>query len=348
MNQFDQLNIPPLNKKIGTEVRAYIDSLTKPIGSLGRLESLAINLAEMTGDKFPVTSPPAALLFAADHGVTDEGVSAYPQEVTAQMVLNFLSGGAAMNVFSEQIGAQFAIVDIGVAETITHENLISRKIRRGTRNFASEDAMTESEVHEALTVGKEEAATLINNGAQCLIVGEMGIGNTTSASALLRVMTEKNLAELIGPGAGLTSDQMTGKQSVIERAIAARQPNENNPIDLLKKLGGFEIAAMAGAMLEAARNRIPIIIDGFICTTSALIATAIDTRASDYMLAGHHSAEPGHKLALEQLGKTPILDLNMRLGEGTGAALAYPLIEAATKMLSNMATFTDAGVSEKE
>lgn len=343
-----QREIPQLHKEIGKEAKAHIDLLTKPIGSLGRLERVAVKLAEMTGQKFPVVSPPAALLFASDHGVTDEGVSAYPKEVTAQMVLNFLSGGAAMNVFSHQIGAQFAIVDVGVAETVRHENLISRKIRRGTRNFVIEDAMTDEEAYEALTVGKEEATTLINNGAKCLIVGEMGIGNTTSASALLAVITEKNLAELTGPGTGLTTEQMKVKQSVIERAIAARKPDKNDPIDLVKKIGGFEIVAMAGAMLEAARNRIPIIVDGFICTVSAIIATKIDTRASDYMLAGHQSAEPGHKAALEKLGKTPLLDLDMRLGEGTGAALAFPIVQAAIKMLSEMATFSEAGVSEKE
>ncbi|MFA8438063.1 nicotinate-nucleotide--dimethylbenzimidazole phosphoribosyltransferase [Pueribacillus sp. YX66] len=344
----NQVEIPLLDKDIGKEAKAHIDSLTKPIGSLGRLESLAVELAEMTGQKFPVVSPPAALLFASDHGVTDEGVSAYPKEVTAQMVLNFLSGGAAMNVFSRQIGAQFSIVDVGVAETVTHENLVSRKIRRGTRNFVIEDAMTEAETYEALNIGSEEAQTLIKKGAKCLIVGEMGIGNTTSSSALLAVITEKNLAELIGPGTGLTTEQMKVKKSVIERAIEERKPNKNDPIDLLKKLGGYEIAAMAGAMLAAARNRIPIIVDGFICTVSAIIATAINECASDYMLAGHYSAEPGHQAALEKLGKTPLLNLHMRLGEGTGAALAFPIVEAATKMLSDMATFSEAGVSEKE
>lgn len=340
--------IPALNEEMGEKVEAYIDTLTKPIGSLGRLETIAVQLAEMTGEPFPVVSPPGALLFASDHGVTEEGVSAYPKEVTAQMVYNFLSGGAAMNVFSRYIGAQFAIVDIGVAETLSHEQLISRKIRRGTRNFCVEDAMTEEEAIQAITIGQEEARQLINNGVKCLIVGEMGIGNTTSASALLAAMTNQNVGELIGPGTGLKKEQMKIKQEVIERALAERKPDKNDPIDMIKKLGGYEIATMSGAMLEAAKNRVPIIVDGFICTVSALLATAIDKRASDYMLVGHQSTEPGHKAALEQLGKMPILDLQMRLGEGTGAALAFPIVEAATKMLSEMATFSEAGVSDKQ
>lgn len=340
--------IPELNKKMGEKVKAYIDTLTKPIGSLGRLEEIAVQLAEMTGEAFPVVSPPAALLFASDHGVTEEGVSAYPKEVTAQMVYNFLSGGAAMNVFSRHIGAQFAIVDVGVAETISHEQLISRKIRPGTRNFCVENAMTEDEAIQAIMIGQQETAKFIQNGAKCLIVGEMGIGNTTSASALLAAMTEKDVAELIGPGTGLNEKQMKVKKEAIERALAERKPDKHNPIDMIKKLGGYEIAAMSGAMLEAAKNRVPIIVDGFICTVSALIATKIDRRASDYMFVGHRSKEPGHQTAFEQLGKYPILDLEMRLGEGTGAALAFPIIEAATKMLSEMATFSEAGISKKQ
>lgn len=341
------VGIPLLDKKIGKEVSAYIDTLTKPIGSLGRLEQLAVELAEMTGNRFPVVTPPGVLVFAADHGVTEEGVSAYPKEVTAQMVYNFLSGGAAMNVFSRQIKALFEIIDIGVAEPVEGEGLINRKVRAGTRNFCQKDAMTEDEAAQALHVGKEEAAKIIEKGAKCLIVGEMGIGNTTSASALLAVMTGKNVKDLIGPGTGLMPEQISNKQNVIERAIKARKPNRNDPLDLLKKLGGLEIAAMSGAMLEAAGNRIPIIVDGFICTVAALIANQLDSRASDYMIAGHHSTEPGHKTALEELGKQPLLNLEMRLGEGTGAALAFPIVKAATNMLCEMATFSEAGVSEK-
>ncbi len=347
-SQIKSIHIPSLNVEIGREVAAYLDTLTKPLGSLGRLEKLAVKLAEMTGQNFPVITPPAAIVFAADHGVTDEGVSAYPKEVTAQMVLNFLAGGAAMNIFCRQIGAHFTIVDIGVAEDIEHEKLTSKKVRYGTKNFLKEAAMTEDEVDEALTIGREEAAKMFEKGAKTLIVGEMGIGNTTAASALLAVMTDKPINKLIGPGTGLTKDGMNHKQQVIERAINARQPNRHDPIDILRKLGGLEIAAMTGAMLEAATSRIPIIVDGFICTVAACMAVAINNRSSDYMLAGHHSTEPGHKEALEKLGKQPLLDLNMRLGEGTGAALAFPIVETATHMLRDMATFSEAGVSEKD
>ena len=339
--------IPRLAKDIGEQVSRYLDTLTKPQGSLGRLEKLAIDLAEMTGDPFPSVTPPGVLVFAADHGVTEEGVSAYPKEVTAQMVLNFLEGGAAINVLSRQIAAKFAIVDVGVAMEVDGNGLIKRKVRAGTANFCKEDAMAEEEVLQALKVGEEEASQLIDQGVKCLMVGEMGIGNTTSASALLSVLSGRNLNELVGPGTGITPERMEHKRQVIERAVAERNPNRHDPIDVLSKLGGLEIAAMAGAMLESARKRIPIILDGFICTVAALIAREIDARVSEYVIAGHRSAEPGHLAALEQLGKQPILDMEMRLGEGSGAVLAFPVVEAATRIVREMATFSQAGVSEK-
>lgn len=341
------VTIPVLNKELGKEVAAYIDTLTKPIGSLGRLEQIAIQLAEITGEKFPVVTPPAAIVFAADHGVTDEGVSAYPKEVTAQMVYNFLSNGAAMNVFCEQIDALFAIVDVGVAETIEHENLISRKIRRGTRSFYREDAMTEEEVLQALTVGREEARSMIARGAKALIVGEMGIGNTSAASALIAVVTGESIEKIIGPGTGLTEEGMIHKARIIKESIERRKPDRKDPIDMMKKLGGLEITAMTGAMLEAAENKIPIIVDGLICTSAALMAREINERVVDYMFVGHRSLEPGHKAAYEALDKEPLLDLQMRLGEGTGAAVAFPIIISATNMLRKMATFEDAGISSK-
>jgi|SRR5690625_387341 len=340
--------IPPLDKTIGKEVSDYLDTLTKPKGSLGRLEELAIELAEMTGQRFPVITPPGAIIFAADHGITTEGISAFPKEVTTQMTLNFLEGGAAMNVFCRQINAKMAIVDVGVTDDISHDQLISRKIRRGTHNFLHEDAMTEAEVHECLSIGCEEADQMIASGAKTLIIGEVGIGNTTSASALLASMLGIPVQEITGPGTGLNPERVVHKQQIIEQAIGARQPNRDDAIDILKKVGGFEITAMVGAMLTAAKKRIPIIVDGFICTVAALLATKISSGTSDYMIAGHHSKEPGHQKALEQLGKKPILDMQMRLGEGTGAAVAFPVIEAATKVLNEMATFSEAGVSEKD
>lgn len=346
-NGLIHLSIPPLNKKIGKEVAAYLDTLTKPIGSLGKLEGLAIDLAKMTGVHHPFVDPPAAIVFAADHGVTEEGISAFPQEVTAQMVLNFLEGGAAMNVFCRQIGADISIVDIGIAANVTHPQLIPRKINRGTKNFRKENAMTEDQVYEALTIGMEEAENVIKSGAKSLIVGEVGIGNTTSASAVLTAITGLSAQELTGAGTGLSEEKRIDKQRVIEQSINRRQPNVYDIIDIIKKLGGFEIIAMAGAMLEAAKHRIPIILDGFICTVAAIIATKMNTLAAEYMIAGHCSEEPGHLQALRWLEKDPLLHLNMRLGEGTGAAVAFPIIKSATHMLNDMATFSSAGVSEK-
>lgn len=341
-------SIPSLDKNIGEEVSAYLDTLTKPMGSLGKLEDLAVKIAEMTGQKFPDIKPPAAIVFAADHGITAEGVSAFPKEVTAQMVTNFLEGGAAMNVFCRQINAEISVVDVGVAEDITHDKLISRKICHGTNNFLKQDAMSEAEVEKALMIGSEEAGKVIANGAKALIVGEVGIGNTTSASALLAAILDVPVEELTGPGTGLNAEKIIHKQQIIKQAIEKRQPDSSDPINLLKKLGGLEITAMVGAILEAATNRIPIIVDGFICTVAAILAKQINEKASDYMIAGHHSQEPGHLKALKQLGKEPILDLNMRLGEGTGSAVAFPVVEAAINILNEMATFSDAGVSEKD
>lgn len=341
-------NIPPLSKEMGEKVARYLDTLTKPQGSLGRLEQLAVELAEMTASPFPVVTPPAVIVFAADHGVTAEGVSAYPQEVTAQMVKNFLAGGAAINVFSKQIGAIFEIVDVGIANDVNDIRLTKRKIRAGTANFCREDAMSREEAEEAITIGKEETAKMIVNGGNCLIIGEMGIGNTTAASALLSVLTGRNVAELVGPGTGITAEQIRHKQHVIAKAVSDRNPDKDDPLDLLAKLGGLEIAAMTGAMLEAAKNRTPIIVDGFICTVAALLACEIDVRVSGYMIAGHRSAEPGHMAALEWLGKQPLLELNMRLGEGTGAAVAFPIVESAANMLSEMATFSQAGISRDD
>lgn len=340
--------IQPVDKEKGKEVAQYIDTLTKPIGSLGRLEELAIQLGEITGEAFPTVTPPAVITFAADHGIVKEGVSAYPQEVTAQMVLNFLHGGAGINVFSRQIGAKFEIVDVGVASDMEHPGLTSKKVRYGTGNFLVEDAMTRDEVEQALAVGYERAQKMFDEGAKCLIVGEMGIGNTTPSSAITAVLSGKDITELVGSGTGIDSEQIKHKQAVINRSIEARQADPNDPIDLLAKLGGLEIAAMTGAMLAAAANRVPILLDGFICTVSGLLAAGINENVRDYMIVGHRSVEIGHDVAINLLGKKPLLDLGFRLGEGTGAAVAFPILQSATLMLKEMATFASAGVSGKE
>ncbi|MEH7081924.1 nicotinate-nucleotide--dimethylbenzimidazole phosphoribosyltransferase [Neobacillus drentensis] len=336
--------IPPLDAEMGQKVREYIDILTKPPGSLGRLEELAIQLAEMTSEAFPVVSPPGVIVFAADHGVSEEGVSAYPQEVTAQMVMNFLNSGAAINVFSRQIGAMFEVVDIGVAADIEADGVVQRKIRYGTRNFCKHNAMTREEVEKAITVGYERAEHMIKHGCKCLILGEMGIGNTTPSSAILAVLSGQDIRTLVGRGTGIAPEKISHKQDVISRALMERNPDRNDPIDILMKIGGLEIAGMTGAMLAAAANRIPILVDGFICTVSALLAKEMCETASDYMIAGHQSVEPGHEIALQLLRKKPLVDLDLRLGEGSGAAIAFPILQAATLMLKEMATFASAGI----
>ncbi|MCM3728479.1 nicotinate-nucleotide--dimethylbenzimidazole phosphoribosyltransferase [Neobacillus cucumis] len=339
--------IQPLDREMGQQVRKYIDTLTKPPGSLGRLEELAIQLAEMTSDSFPVVSPPGVIVFAADHGVVEEGVSAFPQEVTVQMVMNFLNSGAAINVFSRQIGAKFEVVDIGVAADIEADGFVNRKIRYGTNNICQQDAMTIEEAEQAIAVGYERAEQMIQQGIKCLIVGEMGIGNTTPSSAIAAVLSGQDISALVGRGTGIATEKIRHKQEVITRALKDRNPDRKDPIDILAKLGGLEIAGMTGAMLSAARNRIPILVDGFICTIAALLAREICETAADYMIVGHRSVEPGHEFALQLLGKKPLLDLDLRLGEGSGAAVAFPILQSATLMLKEMATFASAGISNE-
>lgn len=340
-------NISPLKHEIAEATKSYIDTLTKPIGSLGKLEELAIQLAKVTGCEKPVVTPPGVIIFAADHGVVEEGVSAYPKEVTQQMVLNFVNGGAAINVFSRQIGATFSIVDIGVDSDVPDPNVRQRKIRNGTRNFLHQRAMSVEEAKQAVEIGKEEGKRLIEKGIKCLIVGEMGIGNTTSSSALLCAMTGEAIEAIVGYGTGISNEQKKVKEHVIARAIDVHQPDPKDGFDLLSKLGGFEIAGMVGAMFAAAENKIPILIDGFISTVAACVAKLIDPAVSDYIFATHRSLEPGHEAALRFLEKDPLLQLNLRLGEGSGAAVAFPLFLSATLMIQEMATFTEAGVSSK-
>ncbi|PFH88617.1 nicotinate-nucleotide--dimethylbenzimidazole phosphoribosyltransferase [Bacillus sp. AFS088145] len=339
--------IQPLDREMGQQVREYIDTLTKPPGSLGKLEELAIHLSEMTSESFPVVSPPGVIVFAADHGVVEEGVSAFPQEVTVQMVINFLNSGGAINVFSRQIGAMFEVVDIGVAADIEADGFVNRKIRYGTNNFCQQDAITRAEAEQAIAVGYERAEQMIKQGIKCLIVGEMGIGNTTSSSAIAAVLSGQDIDVLVGRGTGIAQEKIRHKQDVITRAIKERNPDRNDPIDILAKIGGLEIAGMTGAMLSAAQNRIPILVDGFICTIAALLAREICVTAAEYMIVGHRSVEPGHEIALQLLGKKPLLDLDLRLGEGSGAAVAFPILQSATLMLKEMATFTSAGISNE-
>jgi nicotinate-nucleotide--dimethylbenzimidazole phosphoribosyltransferase len=341
-------SIPPFCHEMVEEARAYLDQLTKPPGSLGRLEEVAVELAGMTGELHPRVTPPGVLVFAADHGIVEEGVSAYPAEVTAQMVYNFANGGAAINVFSRRIDALLEIVDVGVAVPIEDERVIVKKVRYGTGNFAKTEAMTPEEAEQALHVGYERAARIIGQGARTFIAGEMGIGNTTAASALLATLTDEPLEHIVGKGTGIAAERLVHKQEVIRQALALHRPDPAKPIEWLAKIGGLEIAAMAGAMLAAAERRTPILLDGFICTVAALVARQFAPNVTDYMIAGHRSEEPGHRIALGLLGKEPLIDLRMRLGEGSGAAVAFPLLASAAAMVSEMATFSSAGISTAE
>ncbi|MGM0542555.1 MAG: nicotinate-nucleotide--dimethylbenzimidazole phosphoribosyltransferase [Pseudomonadota bacterium] len=339
--------ITPVDARAGERTRAYLDTLTKPPGSLGQLEALAIQLGAITGTATPSVSSPSVVVFAADHGVAEEGVSAFPQAVTAQMVANFANGGAAINVFACQIGARVEVVDVGVAAPLDLPGVIDARVRAGTANFTKADAMTRDETLAAMGAGVAAVERARHAGARTIIVGEMGIANTTASSAMLAVFCAVPIAQVVGTGTGITSEQQAHKVAVIEQAIDARRPDPEDPLAVLGKLGGLEIAAITGAYLAAAENRLPAIVDGFIATVAALTACRLCPAVRGYLVFGHQSEEPGHLTALEALDAKPLLNLGMRLGEGSGAVLAYPLLQAATAMLNEMATFADAGISDK-
>ncbi|MED4782192.1 nicotinate-nucleotide--dimethylbenzimidazole phosphoribosyltransferase [Brevibacillus choshinensis] len=339
--------IEPLHQEAAEQTRQHVDQLTKPLGSLGRLETLAVELAAMTGEAFPVVSPPGIIVFAADHGVATEGVSAYPQEVTAQMLLNLTHGGAGINVFARQIGALQKFVDVGVAVEVDAPGVCKKRIRAASGNILREAAMSREEAKRSIHIGVESAQEIVADGAKVLIVGEVGIGNTTASSAILSALTEADPDEIVGRGTGLTDEGWQRKKAVVREALALHRPDAADPIDVLAKVGGMEIGAMAGAILGAASRRVPVLLDGFIATVAALLAVRLQPTVADYLIAGHRSQEPGHAFVLKTLGKEPLLDLNLRLGEGSGAALAFPIIEASTRMVREMATFASAGVSDR-
>ncbi|MFQ3788405.1 nicotinate-nucleotide--dimethylbenzimidazole phosphoribosyltransferase [Halomonas sp. A29] len=337
--------IVPVDDALAPAVQTRLDNLTKPPGSLGRLELLVIQLACLSGSAAPAVRPPGVIVFAADHGVAEEGVSAFPQEVTAQMVANFAAGGAAINVFARQIGARLEVVDVGVKGVAEGEGVVIDKIRPGTANFAREDAMSRAEAERAIEVGIRAATRSHHAGCRCLIVGEMGIANTTASSAVLAALSGLPASRLVGLGTGIEPARLAHKAAVIEGALAARDADPSQPLEVLAKLGGLEIAAMAGAYLGAAVRRMPILVDGFIATVAALVACRLAPALRGYLIFAHRSCEPGHDVALELLEAEPLLDLQLRLGEGTGAALVFPLLEAACRMLAEMATFDSAGVA---
>jgi len=341
--------IKPVDERAMAEARARQNQLTKPRGSLGRLEELSVQLAGIQGKAMPQIKNKAVIVMAGDHGVVAEKVGNWPQEVTAQMVYNFLSGGAGINVIARQVGARVVVVDMGVAtELKPSPELLSRKLAPGTQNMARGPAMTEEQAVRSIETGIDIVATEVAKGLDIVGTGDMGIGNTTPSAAICSVVTGRPVAEVTGRGTGLTDEQLAHKVKVVEQAIRLNCPDPKQPLDVLTKVGGFEIGGLAGVMLGAAAHRIPVVIDGFISGAAALMATALVPHLKDYLLAAHLSAEVGHRAMLDYMGLKPLLNLEMRLGEGTGAALGIFLAETSARVLAEMSTFAEAGVSDKE
>jgi nicotinate-nucleotide--dimethylbenzimidazole phosphoribosyltransferase len=330
------------------QAQARQNTLTKPQGSLGRLEELSIQVAGITGQARPRIKDKVIVTMAGDHGVGAEGVSAYPPEVTVQMVYNFLRGGAGINVLARHVGARVVVVDMGVAgELELHPNLVNRKVAFGTRNMAQGPTMSRDQAIQAIEAGIGVVEQELAKGMDIVGVGDMGIGNTTPSSAITAVITGAPVEEVTGRGTGIDDEQLQHKIEVIERALELNQPDPDDPLDVLAKMGGFEIGGIAGVILGAAAHHIPIVLDGFISGAGALIAAGLAPQVKDYMIAAHQSVEIGHRLILDRLGLNPLFDLGLRLGEGTGAALGISIVEAGVKILDEMATFGEAGVSEK-
>ena len=341
--------IKPLDAAAMASAASRQDTLTKPPGSLGRLEKLSVQLAGIQRRALPAINQKAIITMAGDHGVVAEKIGNWPQDVTAQMVANFLRGGAGINVLAQQVDARIVVVDMGVATELKSDpRLISKKIGSGTNNIARGPAMTIAQAEKSIDAGIEIVSTEAAKGLDIIGIGDMGIGNTAASSAICAVITGKPVAEVTGRGTGLTDEQLAHKVAVLERALEVNHPDPSHPLDVLAKIGGFEIGGLAGVILAGAAQGIPVVIDGFITGAAALIAVSLSPAAKDYFIAAHNSAEPGHRTMLQHLGLVPLLDLGMRLGEGTGAALGICLAEAAVKLLSQMATFDEAGVSDKD
>jgi nicotinate-nucleotide--dimethylbenzimidazole phosphoribosyltransferase len=340
--------IPPVNEAIRVQALKRLDILTKPQGALGQLETLAAQLCAIQGTLDIKIVRPVGLVFAADHGVADRGVSAYPREVTAQMVANFLRGGAAISVLAKLHGVDLWIIDAGVdGECAAHSQLIEAKIRRGTRDFVEEPAMTGEECTKALALGQAALVRAQPPGSNTVILGEMGIGNTAAAAMLMHGLTQKPLIDCVGRGTGLDDSGLARKRALLTQALNRRAP-PSDPLDLLAEFGGYEIAMLAGAALAAAARRMLILVDGFTVTVAVAVAARMDPKVLNYCVFAHRSAEHAHCALLDHLRVRPMLDLGMRLGEGSGAAIALPLVRAAVALFTQMATFEGAGVSDKD
>lgn len=339
--------IKPIDESFYEKAQKRLDNLTKPQGSLGRLEEFARRVVAITENLNPVINKKVIFTFAGDHDVVEEGVSAFPKEVTPQMVLNFLRGGAGINVLARHSGCEVKVVDIGVDYDFgSVDGLIQKKVVRGVKNIRRIPAMTRQEAEKCIEVGIDLADEYAKKRYHIFGTGEMGIANTTPSSAIIAVFSGRPVEDVTGRGTGIGDAAFQNKVMVIEDAILTNKPNPKDPIDVLAKVGGAEIAGICGLILGAAKNRIPVVIDGFISTAGALIAYELEHKVKDYMFAAHNSVEKGHRVMLERMGLRPFVDLDLRLGEGTGAALAISLIEAGVKIYKEMATFNDAGVSE--
>lgn len=341
--------IKPLDANAMRAAKERQDFLTKPRESLGILEELSIKVAGIQGSARPKIKNKVIITMAGDHGVTEEGVSAYPSEVTPQMVYNFLRGGAGINVLARHIGARVVVVDMGVAADLNlkdSDGFLKKKIAHGTKNFAKQPAMTREQAMRSIEAGIEVAEEQMKKGTDILGTGDMGIGNTTPSSAIVAAITGEAARKVTGRGTGVNDDTFEKKVMVIERALKLNKPNPKDAIDVLAKVGGFEIGGLAGVIIAGAASRIPVVIDGFISGAAALIAAQLAPQAREYIIASHQSTEAGHRIMLEHMQLKPLLNLNLRLGEGTGAALGISLVEAGVKILNEMATFAEAGVSE--
>ena len=338
--------VMPADAAAAEAAQRQLDAKTKPRCSLGRLEDLAVRLAGVYRTPRPAPPRKAIVVMAGDHGVAEEGVSAYPAEVTAQMVANFATGGAAINVLARQAGARVVVVDMGTKTQLLPAGVLDRRLGTGTANFTREAAMSRALAERSLEIGIALAGDLANEGFTLIGLGDMGIGNTTASAAITAALTGVAPARITGRGTGIDDIRHVHKTRVIERALATHRPDGGDPRDVLAKVGGFEIGGLAGVALGAAARGVPVVIDGFITGAAALLAARLCPSLQDYLIAAHRSVEPGHAVILEALRLTPLLDLHMRLGEGTGAALAMHLIDAALLILRDMATFDSAGVTD--
>ena len=345
-----EFNIKSISKEFIPQLQNKIDSKTKPIGALGMLELIALKIGLIQNTLSPELTNPTIIVFAGDHGIASEGVSAYPQEVTHQMVLNFLSGGAAICVFSKQNGINLKIVDAGVNFDFSNTpNLINAKISMGTKNFLNSPAMDKVQCENAISKGALIVKEQGEKGCNIIGFGEMGIGNTSSASIIMSILCNISIEKCVGRGTGLDDSSLKKKTQILKQAIKKHIPNieKSNPLSVLSTFGGFEIAMICGGMLQAAELNMIILIDGFIVTSALLVASKINPSVLDYCIFCHKSDEKGHSYVLNDLNAEPLLDLKMRLGEGTGVAIAYPLIKSAINFLNNMASFEDANVTKK-